>query len=928
MTRNETIKWFAELNKSAIAIAGGKGANLGELARTEIPVPPGFVITTQTYDAFVASNQLQAQIIDLATQTQMDDPASFEVASEKIQTLFMQGVISGDLATKIERAYGQLTRESGRAIAVRSSATAEDLPTASFAGQQDTYLNVQGDRALLEAVKKCWASLWTARAISYRMRQDIDPAGVSLAVVVQQLILADSAGILFTANPINGQREQILINATWGLGEAIVGGQVTPDTVVLDKLNWQILSRETATKTVMTVRTDEGTEEQPVPQAQQNQPVLDDVAAIKLARYGAQIEAHYDMPMDIEWALAEGKIAVLQARPITSLPEPQLEPPTEWNVPDPEGLYYRAQIVEQLPNPLSPLFATLGGPAIAASLHDLTALFLGVDKKAEEWLDFPTINGYGYYHMRNMGRILFGSIPGIFSVFPILPKVMTGEIVDKYWRNEYHPRYAKLVKQWQTKPIGDLSANDLLAGIAELLSEGTRYYASVQMVMLPAKYSETSLTGFYNRLVKREDDPQIVTFMLGFDSMPINAEKSLYDLAMWSRQHETLTEALANTPSAQLTTLFLKDQPLNGADPAEWDEWRRRFQSHLNQFGHMIYDLDFISAVPNDDPAPLIETLKFHVQGKSVNPHKRQQESIANREQAVKATLDRLDPIRRRLFKKLLNWAHTTAPTREDALADLGLAWPLMRQMAFELGRRLVAVGAIEQVKDTFWLEADEVRQAAAKLDAGQTGIGNFAGIIRHRKALMKAQQRVTPPPVLPKGARMFGLNLENWMPAKYEDTQTGNTIEGIGSSPGQVTATARVLYGPEDFSKMQPGDVLVAGITTPAWTPLFALASAVVTDVGGVLSHSSIVAREYGIPAVLGTGVATKRIQSGQRIQVDGDAGTVTLLDEANTDSTGETETWATGSRAKKAAFVALAAGAVIGLVVWWRKRKQHRLT
>ena len=217
---------------------------------------------------------------------------------------------------------------------------------------------MQGEDALLEAVKNCWASLWTARAISYRMRQGIDPADVSLAVVVQQLIPADAAGILFTANPINGERDQIIINATWGLGEAIVGGQVTPDTVVVDKSNWQILSRETATKTMMTVRTDTGTEEQPVPPAQQNQPVLDDATAIELARYGAQIEAHYEMPMDIEWAIADGKIAILQARPITNLPPAPLRD-VRWEPPQPGTVWMRRQVVEHMPEPLSPLFDEL-----------------------------------------------------------------------------------------------------------------------------------------------------------------------------------------------------------------------------------------------------------------------------------------------------------------------------------------------------------------------------------------------------------------------------------------------------------------------------------------------------------------------------------------------------------------------------------------
>ncbi len=256
---------FSQLNKTDIARAGGKGANLGELTAAGFPVPPGFVLTTEAYDAFVAANQLQAQIISLATQTQADAPSTFEVASQQIRALFAQGAVPADIATEITQSYQQLMYNNGYAVAVRSSATAEDLPTASFAGQQESYLNVQGDDALLHAVKQCWASLWTARAMAYRLRQNIDPADVSLAVVVQQLIPADCAGVLFTANPLNGQRGQALINATWGLGEAMVSGQVTPDSVVVDTADWRIVSRETATKTVMTARTANGTEEQSIP---------------------------------------------------------------------------------------------------------------------------------------------------------------------------------------------------------------------------------------------------------------------------------------------------------------------------------------------------------------------------------------------------------------------------------------------------------------------------------------------------------------------------------------------------------------------------------------------------------------------------------------------------------------------------------------
>ena len=300
----------------------------------------------------------------------------------------------------------------------------------------------------------------------------------------------------------------------------------------------------------------------------------------------------------------------------------------------------------------------------------------------------------------------------------------------------------------------------------------------------------------------------------------------------------------------------------------------------------MLYDLDFVNSVPADHPAPLFETMKFYMRGEGADPRARQRQAEERREEATEAVLSRLDRMRRRIFHRLLRWAQDVAPERENALADVGLGWPLLRRMLLELGRRLVAASAISRADDVFWLEWAEVQQAAAALDGGATRIDSFAATVEARKMTWRGQKRATPPQSLPKGARLGGVSMDPFMPAR-EDGHRGNTIRGIAVSTGRATAAARVLHGPEDFGQMRPGEVLVAGITTPAWTPLFAMASAVVTDIGGPLSHSSIVAREYGIPAVLGTGVATKQIRSGETIRVDGDAGTVTLMDRVS-DETG----------------------------------------
>jgi phosphohistidine swiveling domain-containing protein len=907
-----------EIGKDDLSLAGGKGANLGELSLAGLPVPPGFVVTTRAYDAFVEASGWKEEIVALAAP-QTEDANAFEAAAGEILALFSGGEVPAEIAQEIEAAYGELGEPP---VAVRSSATAEDLAGASFAGQQETYLNVRGGGALMGAIKDCWASLWTARAMAYRARQGIGAEDVSLAVVVQRMVESRAAGVMFTANPANGRRDQASISAAWGLGESVVGGSVTPDSIVVDKESGRVISRETADKEVLTVYSGSGTEERPVPEGLRRQPVLDDATAAELARYGVRIEGHYGSPQDIEWALAEGDFFIVQARPITALPEPMADPPTDWSVPDPKGMYARASIVEQMPDPLTPLFADLVEDAVPRSLRKLMNEFFGEDSVGENDLGFPLINGYAYYYYR------LATFWWLLLKMPSAVRLLTSSGGGQArWREYAHPRYAGIVEYREARPVDDMPAGDLLAGVEELLEAGAEYYTSVQTIIPLAAISEIMFTQFYERLVRREGDPPAQTFLLGFDSLPIRAEKSLHDLGTWTRDHPDLAGALESTPSEGALGLLQRAEPPAGVGEETWNEWRSRFQVHLDRYGHTVYNLDFATPVPADDPAPLFDTLEFYVRGEGQNPYERQGRTASRREAAALAVRSRLDAPRQSIFDTLLQWAQSVAPMREDALSDVGLAWPLMRRMLLELGRRLRDTGAIEKRSDVFWLRRDELRSAAESLDAGRSRLDSLADAVEGRKMLWRGQRRATPPQLLPEDS--WFMVLQGLMPAA-SDEQTGDTIRGVGASQGRITAPANVLHGSEDFGRMRPGEVLVAGITTPAWTPLFAVASAVVTDVGGPLSHSSIVAREYGIPAVLGTGVATRRIRTGQTIQVDGDAGTVTLLDgtsEAAVSPATETVSGTRRSRpgAKKVVLLGLAAGALGAAAVWWRHRRSR---
>jgi pyruvate,water dikinase len=833
-----------------------------------LPVPPGFHITTDAYRRFVDENHLGDRILSAAAQAQANDPATLDRASAQIQSLFAQGTVPGDIAETIRRWYGELGADIP--VAVRSSATAEDLPGMSFAGQLDTYLNVRGGDDTIDAVRRCWASLWTGRAIGYRQRQGIRPEDVSMAVVVQRLVAAEAAGVVFTANPVTGARDELMINAAWGLGEAIVSGRVTPDTVVINKQTGAIRSQEISSKDVMTVRLESGTREEPVPAGKRRRAALEPAQAAELARLGVKIEQLYGQPMDIEWAMCDGRIFIVQARPVTALPEWRAA--LEWKVPREGGRYFRTSVAELLPDPLSPLFATLALPLWGEATQKILAQAMELQPDSFALL---TIHEYAYYELALTAR---QSVRLLFTMTVRGPRMVRMlRTARTRWADEARPRYANVTSEWTGRDLAATPALELLAGAHRIVEAAASYYVSVQLVLAVANLSEAIFTSLYNRFIKRKSDPPALTFLLGFDSAPIRAEKSLYDLAMWARSEDELAGYLARTSGKDIAAAYeSQSAPIAGAE--SWREFTGRFTEHLNRFGHTVYDLDFAKSVPAEAPAALLETLKYFVAGQGRNPYERQAAATAAREQAAESLLARLSGLRLRWFRRVLRWAQRWAPLREDALADVGLGWPVLRRILREAGRRMVAAGAIAECDDVFWLKWEEVEAAARFLDAGQPA-ADYRGAIGERRETWQRQHGVTPPVVLPfkGGARILGLDLSRWMPARSNEAAS-STIRGIGASPGRVTGPACVIHGPEEFDRMKPGDILVANITTPAWTPLFAMASGIVTDVGGPLSHSSIVAREYGVPAVLGTGVATHRIRGGQHITVDGDGGVVTL--------------------------------------------------
>jgi len=428
-----------------------------------------------------------------------------------------------------------------------------------------------------------------------------------------------------------------------------------------------------------------------------------------------------------------------------------------------------------------------------------------------------------------------------------------------------------VIAKWDKENLESLSPSELLEGARELMYAAGKYYTVIQAGTLPsASSSEIVFTRVY-KMVSRKDEPKPETLLFGLETVPLRAEKSLFDLGMWIRERPALRDFTLHSSTGELVAALQAASTPEAIPAADWNELKSRLDKHLDEFRRTSYEFDFMNPTPAETPELILDAVKMYVEGKGSDPYARQREVVERREQTVRKIQSRFKLIPNRWFDKSLKWAMDTGPAREDSLADMGMGHTTIRRLLGELGERLAANGALEHADDIYWLIEDEVDVLASMLERNEK-LPDHSNKATARKADWRVQMKLVPPPMLPEKSRWAKM-----VPGGKGEV-VGNVIKGLGASAGKVTGTARVIFSPEDFGKMKQGDVLVAVITTPAWTPLFTLASAIVTDIGGPLSHSSIVAREYGIPAVLATGIATRRIADGQTITVDGSAGTVEL--------------------------------------------------
>ena len=896
----------------ALETVGGKGRSLAQMTRAGFDVPEGFLLPTAAYRDFVADNELGMQILELARPEIIDGRASFESASRSIRALITGCELSSTLTAELAAAYQALPGDDP-AVAVRSSANAEDLPGLSFAGQQDTYLNVRGVAALLESVRNCWASLWTAQALSYRNEMGIASDAVAMGVVVQIMVPADVAGILFTANPATGERGEMVVNASFGLGEAVVGGQVTPDTFIVDRSTLKPKETTLGTKERQVVADgNRGTRLVEVDADERGTSSLAEEVLTELAGLAARVEEHFGgQPQDIEWAVADGKLWLLQSRPITNLPPQPID--VAWEAPPGVFGLVRRQIVENIPDPTCPLFDELyihgglvssrTGKSMYTTLHGFAFQIFGsgaektdeefranLKRRRDEEARRPEVKAQEAHDLDLFLESLSSDERAEFNAMAAalasdnLPHAITMPESDNptyiafnktstndrqhkdYWDRAL-PELQGVARKWEARDLAATDDQSLLAGIAELANAEGRYWTSNGgHTFGVAKSVDDQLQAFLREALP---DHHFTSgqFLSGFKSRIMQANDDMFAVAALIKAVPALYEVVVATPARRLMAVLRQRD--------DTDRVLEAIETYLATYGHQGYSLDFCEPTQQEDPSAMFVTLKNMVQRTDYDPAQHELEATRKREGALAEIRGLLEPFAYWQFRYRMWFAYKYYPMREESCFVLGTAWPVLRRMAAELGQRLADVGTLSEPSDLYFLTSAEIRSALAARRSGKA-MPEYLALTAERRELREARKRLHPPGTIPEEARENpGLKFKE---TQFKNDDTSDTLRGIPVSPGTINAPASRIMNAQEFDRMQPGSILVCPMTSPAWTQLFAHAVGLVTDIGGILGHGSIVAREYGIPAVVGTGNVTQRVESGQMLAVDGDAGTVVI--------------------------------------------------
>ncbi len=876
---------FADIRAADLPLVGGKGANLGEMTNAGFPIPTGFCVTTTAFSQFM-DGYAEADALYAELETVSADIETARRVGQHVREQLLTVPMPPAIAEAIRTAWQ--TAGTDEAYAVRSSATAEDLPDASFAGQQDTYLNVIGEEALLDAVRRCWVSLFTDRAILYRVQNNFDHRDVQLSVVVQQMVMSEMSGILFTADPLTGHRHTATIDASFGLGEALVSGLVSPDAYRVDKRDMTIIERQIADKQIAIYPEKAGGIRQiDLTPTQRAQTVLTDGQIIELAQLGSRVETHYGTPQDIEWAIADNTLYLLQARPITSLY------PIE-NLQSADGslhVYFSVGNQQMMTNVMSPL--GMSGMR--------TVLPMGKAAGEIETATLKVSGGRLFADLTDMMRHSLGKrlIPGVIGQFDALAPEMLKMATARLG----FQRPSNLKPSWAAIRVGAGIARRVLANLwwrdltgfaqqaTDHLNAGTqarqRQIAqaatpeakirtaidSIQSLPVVADYwiptmvAGTVATKLIQRVRQgRADTDALEAFDLAYAGNVVNEMNlAIGDLADLAHQSPQLSAMFAdlNTDSA---AFLAKAKTLPDSAPffAAWDRFLAQYGSRASA------EIDIRALRWYEEPLPVLQVIASFLQKEASSHRTQHAELVARREAAVASLIataegSRFGRMRTCVLKRMLHVSENGAVLREHHKFALIEILRVAKEAVKEVSEQFSAEGKIDQPDDLFFLSWPEL------LTFTQGNLPNARDLIAQRRAEIKQYEHTQPPAILTSDGETPA--------AKYtvEDAPEGALI-GNPVSPGIVEGVARVIRDPLTET-LDPGDILVAPFTDPGWTPLFINAGGLVMEVGGAMTHGSVVAREYGIPAIVGVPDVTTELQSGQRIRVDGNRGVIEVL-------------------------------------------------
>jgi pyruvate,water dikinase len=893
---------FADPRCADRALVGGKATNLGALVRAGFPVPRGFVIARTAYDRVIAE-RLRDPIAALLAVIDQANADSVEEGARRIRELIGTAPMPAPLVAEITAAYESLG--AGCHVAVRSSGTAEDLADASFAGQHDTYLDMQGSAAVLDAVKRCWASLWTARAVAYRHANGFDQLAVSLAVVIQEMAEAEVAGVMFTANPLTAATDRIVVNASWGLGEGVVSGILTPDEFTLDKASGRLLHTVTGSKERRVVRnraTGRGVLTEPVPAELRGVNTLAAAQLAALAELGRQVERHYGgMPQDIEWAFAKGAFHLLQARDITGVEFTWDEQVDAWQRdPDEPGVIWTRGFADEFwTGAVTPLFYSVRAreftdcqrrAARIWGLHDLAGTRRFKYHRAEVYLS-----------TKSQGLFVHYTVPGQFRAGPAVdyfPPSMRAELaarrfpLAKYlWMHarimlvpeQRIPTWMGLLQDYLDHRIDEADGLDA-AQLAALGDEELLGHIA-GMIVFTTRLLDVMWTGFLVHgaavlyllgtiIARWYDGANTMVYadlITGLPKRTITLEENLdlWELAERIRSSPELV-ALFHGSDAQHFFTRLRAHPAGAAAAAQYDHI-------LEAHGHRGHaDRDFWFTRRAEDPAVDYRALQALLSSAAgaPRPDAREPELVRTREAATAEVIERLrrrpfGGLRVRLFKAVLAYAHRFLVIRDDERHYIDRATHAKKRAFAELGRRLVERGLLANADDHYFLTYEELLELFAGRATGRLVAAKVRG--RRRQFERFHAKQYLPPLYLRDGE-------EYREDAEVATVQDGALLAGIGTSRGTVTGTARVVHDLKDIGRVRAGEILVTNSTDPGWTPVFAVISGLVLETGGMLAHGSCLSREYGLPAVT-VANATRRIPDGATITVDGGSGRVSLV-------------------------------------------------